>query len=457
MLNIEDYLHQEKSNNDEENLKNIYLANISNLTNYLINLKQTKEQNKILKNQLKVQENDLKYELLLNLIQYYGQNKNVDKKVVNLDNTTTVDNSLIINNAKNITTKSFKDIESYLNILIQIVKEEELEEQYYVNIYSNNIYKYNIEILNKQINFVKNKINAEKNFNLKGSKIHNIDEELKSFLKKNTTPIKISDYISTNKNIIIEKYNKITNIKDAYSIISNQPLKYNHLDFKTSLNRHNIIQKLKTDFQQLNQTSKNALVLYNSIYKPICNYIINNNYPTIEEIKKAFDFDYYYSELEQVVNDANNYHYLATYFYQINFKNLDSYINSLIDLCHNLEKSQSILMDTIKLFCNDFNNKYKLCNLYSSIDSTIITIPANTSLIYVPLKLEIDFENKEINENSSNDFYLNYDIIKTTNNIIVKNYQVKNKIIDHNKIANDIKENKVTTYNIGQLKGNENE
>ena len=68
----------------------------------------------------------------------------------------------------------------------------------------------------KNIDFVKSKINAEKNFNVKGSKIHNIDAELKSFLKTNVAPTKIEIFLIDNQNKIMEKFQKITDIKNIH-------------------------------------------------------------------------------------------------------------------------------------------------------------------------------------------------------------------------------------------------
>ena len=81
---------------------------------------------------------------------------------------------------------------------------------------------------------------------------------------------------------------------------------------------------LLEEFNQLDNSKKTNLILYQSIYKPICNYIIDNNYPSIEDIKNKFDFNHYYNELEEIVFNENNNHYLTNYFTNINFKDLNS-------------------------------------------------------------------------------------------------------------------------------------
>ena len=226
MQNLKENISLKKEDTKNNNLKTAYLLNIEALTNYLINLKNEHNNLKIEKNNLKIKENDLKYALLENLTIYYGKTRPIEKKGVSLDNiiNSNSENTLLQNNLTNIKNKELPAIEDYLKVLINLVKEEELNNQSLINTYSNNIYKYNISILNKQIEFVKSKIEAEKNFNLKGSKIHNIDDELKSFLKNSPTPLKVNEYIEENQTKIKAKYQDLTNLSLAYTKITGNPL-----------------------------------------------------------------------------------------------------------------------------------------------------------------------------------------------------------------------------------------
>ena len=230
MLNMKNFIEKEKEEKKEEEQKKQYLESIRELTNYLMNFKALKENIKQEKNKLKTEENDLKFELLQQLTTYYGREKVLEKKVVTLDFPSNIDNTSLIENLKNIENKSIKGIEDYLRTLINIIKAEELDEKNLVNIYSNSVYQYNINILKKQIDFVKSKINAEKNFNLKGSKIHNIDEELKSFLRTNVAPTKIEDFLNENKQKIEDKFNSITNILSATKIITGHQITNNSIE-----------------------------------------------------------------------------------------------------------------------------------------------------------------------------------------------------------------------------------
>ena len=251
MINLETNIANAEKENNEDIERNSLMINIEGLTNYLINLKENKYKIRKEKNDLKIKENELKYELLEALNKYYGKTKAITKRPVNLDIiNNSNDKDQLQENLKNIKQKSINEIEAYLNNLIDIVKNEELEDKYIINIYSNNIYKYNIGILNKQIEFVKKKIESEKNFNLKGSKIHNIDEELKSFLKTNSPPPTIKNYLAETKAKLEDKYNKINDNKNSYTIISGtlirMPVKKNIIK-----NKFDSLENLNKEFDNL--------------------------------------------------------------------------------------------------------------------------------------------------------------------------------------------------------------
>lgn len=422
MLNINNFLEKEKEENIEEEKKAIYLINIEILTNYLIDLKKLKENIKEEKNTLKTTENDLKFELLIALSTYYGREKKFLKKEITLDPISNVEENLLLENKKNIQDKPLKDIENYLITLINIIKNEEIDEQNLINIYSNNVYKYNIEILKKQIEFVKSKIKAEKNFNLKGSKIHNIDEELKSFLKTNIAPVQINTFLIDNKSKIEEKYQKITDIKDAASIITEKKELIPPIDHsnKPTIKMNTFIEE---QLNKLSKTAKNSLILYHSLYKPICNFIIENNYPDINTIKANFDFNHYYHELENIILNENNNHYLIQYFTEMDFKNIDNYINSIINLCKNIEESFFDLPDFIELFASEQNSKWKQLTKYPNNNTKYLVKVAN--IAYIPEKLEIDWNNNEITSINEDIYYIKKNIMKEEEIINLAKYNKK--------------------------------
>ena len=422
MLNINNFLEKEKEENIEEEKKAIYLINIEILTNYLIDLKKLKENIKEEKNTLKTTENDLKFELLIALSTYYGREKKFLKKEITLDPISNVEENLLLENKKNIQDKPLKDIENYLITLINIIKNEEIDEQNLINIYSNNVYKYNIEILKKQIEFVKSKIKAEKNFNLKGSKIHNIDEELKSFLKTNIAPVQINTFLIDNKSKTEEKYQKITDIKDAASIITEKKELIPPIDHsnKPTIKMNTFIEE---QLNKLSKTAKNSLILYHSLYKPICNFIIENNYPDINTIKANFDFNHYYHELENIILNENNNHYLIQYFTEMDFKNIDNYINSIINLCKNIEESFFDLPDFIELFASEQNSKWKQLTKYPNNNTKYLVKVAN--IAYIPEKLEIDWNNNEITSINEDIYYIKKNIMKEEEIINLAKYNKK--------------------------------
>ena len=454
MLNLKNIITQNEKDQTENIEKQSLLMNISALTNYLIDIKNYKQQTKTEKNTLKLKENDLKYELLENLTIYYGRTKKPEKKAVSLENILiNNDINLLKNNEMNIKTKSLPEIKNYLTNLIDITKNEELDEKHLINIYSNNIYKYNIGILTKQIEFVKHKIEAEKNFNLKGSKIHNIDEELKSFLKNSTTPIKLEEYLTTTKNNILNKYNSLKNIKEAYHYITN-----NNLDLPKPINNTpkeiDTLKILTTNFNNLPLDIKTNLIIYNSFYKKICNYIIDNN-PSIEDIKKNFDFDYYYHTLDEIIHNEYNSHYLITYFKNINFKTIDTYIDSIISLSHILSTTFTCPKE-IKLFTLKQSTTYKeysFTPLFSKEQTFYVTIPANTNLILIPDKIIIEENTNELTLEKTNNIFIKGNISLTNEITTVNKYNkieqkdLKSDII----ITTDLKLNNSYSFYHGKL------
>ncbi len=423
MLNINEFLENEKKDDFEKQEKTIYLNNIARLTNYLIDLKKQKEVIKQEKNKLKTEENDLKYELLTELTTYYGRERNLPKKEITLDSISIVDPNLLLENEKNIKDKSINEVKGYLISLINIIKNEEIDEKNFVNIYSNNVYEYNIEILKKQIEFVKSKIKAEQNFNLKGSKIHNIDEELKSFLKVNIAPVKIEIFLADNKNRIEEKYKNITDIKEAAKIITDKEVTIS-IEEKAKNPQINIHQYQIEKFNELAKPIKNSLILYHSIYKPICNFIIDNNYPNIDIIKSNFDFEHYYEELETIIMYENNNHYLIQYFKEIDFKNINTYINSIINICKNIENTFFNLPSPIKLFTNEQNSKWKQLTKYPNKNTKYLVEAHN--IAYLPEKLEIDWNTNEISLINEESYYIKENIIKEEETITLTKYTKKN-------------------------------
>ena len=450
MLNMKNFIEKEKEEKKEEEQKKQYLESIRELTNYLMNFKALKENIKQEKNKLKTEENDLKFELLQQLTTYYGREKVLEKKVVTLDFPSNIDNTSLIENLKNIENKSIKEIEDYLRTLINIIKAEELDEKNLVNIYSNSVYQYNINILKKQIDFVKSKINAEKNFNLKGSKIHNIDEELKSFLRTNVAPTKIEDFLNENKQKIEDKFNSITNILSATKIITGHQITNNSIE---NLETAKIEQpNLLNEFKSLPPNTQANLILYNSIYKPICNYIIDNNYPPIESIITSFDFNHYYQELEEIVFNENNNHYLINYFKEINFKDLTNYIHSLIMICKDLENTNFKTNEKITLFAEDNQHKYlHLTNIPASNKTNLVEASGN--LLFIPAKLEIDWDNLEINLMESMDYYTKDKLVKEEKNITLAKYNKKDIEKDDIIITTDLILESEITFTKSHLEG----
>ncbi len=445
MLNFDTLIKNEQ---EESQKKQLYIENIKALTTYLSNLKQKKQALKQEKNQLKTQENDLKYTLLTKLTIYYGKPKPLTKKEITLEPISPLEDTSM---PKEINTKSLKELETYLKDLIITIKNEELDEKNFLNMYSNSVYKYNIKILTKQIAFVESKINAEKNFNLKGSKIHNIDEELRSFLKTDQAPAKIDVFIKENQAKIEKKYANISDLTKASFLITENPLPPLNQEQPTN----NVITTLIATFKALPQDIKSNLILYNSLYKPLCNYIIENNYPSFEVITKAFDFNHYYQEVEELITNENNIHYKNQYFKQINLESLDSYLDSLYRLCQDVEKTLFKLNGPIQVFAIKSSDFYKHLTTIPTINSKYL-ITTNQDLLLIPFRLTIDWDNLELNLINEISLYTNKNIISETKTTTIVKYSKQDTLKNGIIITEDlILENKMT-FNLSHLEGDQN-
>lgn len=180
---------------------------------------------------------------------------------------------------------------------------------------------------------------------------------------------------------------------------------------------------IEEQLNKLSKTAKNSLILYHSLYKPICNFIIENNYPDINTIKANFDFNHYYHELENIILNENNNHYLIQYFTEMDFKNIDNYINSIINLCKNIEESFFDLPDFIELFASEQNSKWKQLTKYPNNNTKYLVKVAN--IAYIPEKLEIDWNNNEITSINEDIYYIKKNIMKEEEIINLAKYNKK--------------------------------
>ncbi len=439
-LSLNDMLKLTTNFKSKDDLTTIYIENINNLTKYLINLLENNYHNANLKNTLKITENDLKYNLVQALATYYGKTKTTPKKDIPLKEAT-LNTSLINelnNNLTNISKNSLSYLETYLQDLITKIKQEEYFEQNIINIYSIKIYNYNIAILNKQIAFVNSKIASEKNFNIKGSKIHNIDAELKSFLKNADAPLKYDIFLKDYQNDLNTKYNNL-NLKNASEKITGIS--------SNIIKGSNPKEYLNTLFNSLDKESKAALVLYNSIFKQEINYLIDANFPPLDSIKEKLSSNY--ELLDEIVHLKESIPYLKDYFYLIDFKNLDTYLNSLINLAKIITTINMTTNIKLTAFTLNKTNTYQELSLNPiyDVDTCLITISPLTNIIYVNASLEIDYKNKEINLIRSENLYYKGNIILKDDYLSINKFLKNNQKDKKNGIIITKELKLLNTYN----------
>lgn len=444
MINFEKTKISKNQNEIEETEKMSYIINIENLTNYLLKLENNYNQIREEKNKLKIEENELKYTLLEELTTYYDKEKNITKKPVNLDIIIQNNDTTLLNNIDEVRVKSLDEIRNYLEELIKKGRSLELDDKHIIDEYSCLVYKYNIDILKKQIDFVKRKIETEKNFNIKGSKNHNIDEELKSFLKTSNAPDNIKVYQEKIKKEINQKYNNIEDIRNAYTLVSGKEINLPIIKEKTT-KKSDVVTNLKDQFDYLDKKDKAFLVLYNSFYKELCEEL---------DKKSIDDLTNSYHEMESIAFNESNNHYLANYFKFINFKTIETYINSLKEIKDTVNKTRLILIDNLKVFCVEQKNNKEFLSIdpiFNKKDKIyLVNLYKGTKLLYIPDKIIID-NNRELNLISTKNIYIDGDIIDECDSIIVNKYQkISNKDSKDN-IITDLTLKNSYIFNIGTI------
>ncbi len=453
LQNFEDFKKKQEENKYHD-LKEVYLANITYLTKYLNDLNNLIYDTLLNKQKLKRQENDLKFALIEYLAVYYDKRGKYPKKeIISEDIKNNFDNDFYLNKIKELENKDIEEIKKYLEELIKIIKDTELNEKYLISLYSNIIYKYNIEILKKQIDFVKRKIKSEKNFSVKGSKLHNIDEELKSFLTGQEKPLEMNKFIELNRKEINDKYARILDVKDAYKIITHNDLILPDIK-KEHREALDIAQKY---FANLKEEEKSALILYNSFYQDIIDYIEDKG---IKDIENNFNLNYYYKEMENIAYDSKNIQ-VSKYFNIIDFKNIKTFINSLEEIGKIIKNTFFKVDGLNNLFLINRVKKLKelsFKNVGKLEDNYIVNSEVPLKIMYIPLKLSID-NAKQIEIINTDSVYIENTMEEEPNKQIVNIYEKvnKNKKKDDIIITSDLKLVNSINYGFLEIKGDINE
>ena len=163
--------------------------------------------------------------------------------------------------------------------------------------------------------------------------------------------------------------------------------------------------------------------------------------------------------MEEIAHLENNSHYLANYFKYINFKNIDTYISSLIDITKIVSDITFKLTSSLKVFCIEKKDNKELLSInpiFNKKEKTYITtLPENTKVLYIPDKINIDNETNELSIISSKNIYLNSEIIDTCDMITVNKYQKKNETNSEHGIiiTTDLILKETYNFNVGLIEG----
>jgi len=187
--------------------------------------------------------------------------------------------------------------------------------------------------------------------------------------------------------------------------------------------------------------------------------IRNNLNLNIEEIKKLINVENSYKIMEEIAHLESNSHYLANYFKYINFKNIDTYISSLIDITKIVSDITFKLTSSLKVFCIEKKDNKELLSInpiFNKKEKTYITtLPENTIVMYIPDKIDLDEETNEMSLISSKNIYLKSKIIDTCDMIIVNKYQKKNEANSEHGIiiTTDLILKETYNFNVGLIEG----
>lgn len=112
------------------------------------------------------------------------------------------------------------------------------------------------------------------------------------------------------------------------------------------------------------------------------------------------------------------------YFKEIDFKNINTYINSIVNICKNIESTFFNLPSSIKLFTSEQNNKWKQLTKYPNKNTKYLVEAHN--IAYLPEKLEIDWNTNEISLINEESYYIKENIIKEEETVTLTKYTKKN-------------------------------
>jgi len=223
--------------------------------------------------------------------------------------------------------------------------------------------------------------------------------------------------------------------------------------------KEDALETLNKAFDNLSAKKKAHIILYNSFYKEICDTIKENINIDIEEIKKISKIEESYHKLEELAHLEYNSHYLANYFKYINFKNIDTYIGSLIDITKTILDTSFKLANPLKVFCIEKRDNKEILSInpiFNKKEKTYITtLPENTTVLYIPDKISIDEDSNEMSIISTKNIYIKADIIDTCDMIIVNKYKKENILDKENGIiiTTSLVLKDTYNFNVGLIEG----
>lgn len=330
--------------------------------------------------------------------------------------------------------KKIQDIESLKNeikLLVEEVKNYELDHEYYSLVYDLYLFKNKAYLLEQMNNHILNVLESEKSLT---------PQELKTELEA----IKEQIVFSNNKESFIK--DQLTDIEEKYSGIADLK-EYNIADY---LNKSEFTEITFTEFvdkkpvnktidlikkyNEMNESNKRDLLILFSPLKKIINHIITIKSSDLNDYE---DYRHFYMEIIDYLNMPDNLIFKKKYFNLIDFNSFESFIYSLIkftdkinDMSFKLEKSCLVWS-----YSNDKNLIYASLNVLKSTEEFVncLCLKEGTNVIYSAKKIRIVNEKFVIEDN--NDLF-----VSKTQNIIdeidgideVINYKPKIKKINLN-------------------------
>lgn len=364
------------------------------------------------------------------------------------------------------------DIRNFIKNIFTYLSDLEMNESHLQNVYLLNRYPVEIEDMQNKIKILEEALKAKKRiFKSKIDVMKKITEiENNSLCKK---MVNINVYIDKEKKQILAKYENCESIDET--VLGDYFVNFEKMTLELppmiekdisveELNKDELIEKLKANFNKLTKKEKSACYVASSFLKDCLHILIQKDalheldiHELISKIIVDKQLDLF-EESYQILDHYLNAKIRVKYFSILKTNDFETFMYSLVDTIRILNNLNMHLESSFYGYYNDKNKSIipiYLKNIfnYKEGDSYIATISPNVSIYYSPIniikQLDIVDHNELLERENDTIFLLKEKIYCKTkeNKVVVAKYE-KDKIIKRKDyvVITDMKEKNRCSY-----------